>query len=465
VEDSRPVDFAGYRDLDEIGRGRASTVFRAVQSSTGRPVAIKVLSVSGVEERLRRRFERELAVSQRLSGHPNIAEVIDLGYTEAGHPFLVTPYYEHGSLDDRLSRSGPLPVIDVVRIGSQLAGALAEVHRAGILHRDIKPSNVLEAADGEPALTGFGISAIDPAVQAMTMAQSFAAAHTPPEVILGQSATEAGDTYQLASTLYALLSGHAPFQVAPDDGIVALLGRIQSVEVPDIPRADIPPGLIDVLRWALAKDPGARPGPSALADALGSLHGRPPAPTAGPAATPVPVPPPAPADPDPYGAPPGGWAPAPPAPPAPGPASPPPAPAPPPPAPPVPAAPEPATWAPPSTWAPPGAPEPVPAYPSHPPDPSYLASPAPPAVPPPPDLHGPPPLPPARPSGGERTGRSYHDATVRYPESPTVIAPMPPPHPAEPARRGCGGGLVVALIAVALLTAAVVTVALALLVR
>src|SRR4051812_28181838 len=193
MEESRPVNIPGYRDVAEIGRGRASTVYRAVHVGTNRVVAIKVLSISGVEDRLRRRFEREATATQRLAGHPNIAAVVDLGTTGDGHPYVVTDYYAQGSLDDCLARSGPLPVDEVVGMGTRLAGALHEVHGAGILHRDIKPSNVLVGSDGQPALTGFGISAIDPDSQGMTMAQSFAAVHTPPEVILGQNATGATD--------------------------------------------------------------------------------------------------------------------------------------------------------------------------------------------------------------------------------------------------------------------------------
>ena len=257
------MEIPGYRDITEIGRGSASVVYRAEQEQFGRTVAVKVLSVGVVEERLRRRFERECAATGRLTGHPNIVAVLDNGFTADGQPFLTTAYYAHGSLGDRLRQQGPLPLDEVLRIGVKVSGALEAVHQGEILHRDIKPSNLLESGYGEPALTGFGISAIDPSQQAMTMAQSFAPVHTPPEVVLGQAATEASDTYQLASTLYTLLAGHAPFETGTDDGIFSMLGRIQDDEVPPIERADVPPEVVDVLRVAMAKRPEDRFGSTA----------------------------------------------------------------------------------------------------------------------------------------------------------------------------------------------------------
>jgi serine/threonine-protein kinase PknK len=267
------VEIPGYRDFEEIGSGSASVVYRAYQEQFARTVAVKVLSVGSVEERLRRRFERECAATGRLTGHPNIVTVLDSGFTAEGSPYITTAYYAHGSLGDRLKTQGPLPLDETLTIGVKVAGALEAVHHAEILHRDIKPSNLLESGYGEPALTGFGISAIDPAQQAMTMAQSFAPVHTPPEVVLGKQATEATDTYQLASTLYALLTGHAPFETGSDDGIFAMLSRIQENEVPPIDRPDVPPQVVEVLRVAMAKKPEDRyPSSAAFGEAIQKLQ-------------------------------------------------------------------------------------------------------------------------------------------------------------------------------------------------
>jgi serine/threonine protein kinase len=267
------VEIPGYRDITEIGRGSASVVYRAEQVQFGRTVAVKVLSVGVVEERLRRRFERECAATGRLTGHPNIVAVLDNGYTADGNPYITTAFYAHGSLGDRLRDHGPLPLEEVLRIGVKVAGALEAVHHGEILHRDIKPSNLLESGYGEPALTGFGIAAIDPSQQAMTMAQSFAPVHTPPEVVLGEPATPASDTYQLASVLYTLLAGHAPFETGSDDGVFAMLKRIQDEEVPPIDRPDVPPAVVEVLRVAMAKRPDDRyPSTAAFGERLQELQ-------------------------------------------------------------------------------------------------------------------------------------------------------------------------------------------------
>ncbi len=252
------MDIPGYGAITEIGRGSASVVYRAEQEQFGRTVAVKVLAVGTVEDRLRRRFERECAATGRLTGHPNIVAVLDSGFTADGSPYITTALYAHGSLADRLVQGGPLPLDDVLRIGVKMSGALEAVHQQGILHRDVKPSNLLESTYGEPALTGFGISAIDPSRHAMTRAQSFAAVHTPPEVVIGEPATEASDTYQLASTLSTLLVGHAPFETGDDDGIFALLGRIQDAPVPPIGRPDVPSAVSEALQLAMAKRPQDR---------------------------------------------------------------------------------------------------------------------------------------------------------------------------------------------------------------
>ena len=96
----------------------------------------------------------------RLTGHPNIVGVLQVGETEGGYPYLVMQYHRRGSLDARIRRVGPLRSAEVLRLGVKIAGALETAHRAGILHRDIKPANILLTDYGEPALSDFGIAHI-----------------------------------------------------------------------------------------------------------------------------------------------------------------------------------------------------------------------------------------------------------------------------------------------------------------
>lgn len=102
------------------------------------------------------RLQRECELTGRLTGHPNVVTVLDTGMTRAGQPFVVTEFFEHGSLQHRLDDRGPLPVDEVLRIGVKIAGALAAAHEAGILHRDVKPQNIQLSRYGEQALADCG---------------------------------------------------------------------------------------------------------------------------------------------------------------------------------------------------------------------------------------------------------------------------------------------------------------------
>ena len=100
----------GYRNLTRIGHGGFSVVYRAVQESFDRDVALKVLTVVGPDEDARRRFRREIQLAGKLSGHPHVVTVLDTGTTGSGRPYLAMDLYEGGSMKERLGRFplGPL---------------------------------------------------------------------------------------------------------------------------------------------------------------------------------------------------------------------------------------------------------------------------------------------------------------------------------------------------------------------
>lgn len=263
------VSIAGYHDLVRVGAGGFSTVYRAHQDRFDRTVAVKVLSVEMVDETAQRRFQRECRASGRLSNHPNIVTVLDSGFTDDGRPYIVTEYMSNGSLGDRLHAEGVFPVEEVLAIGVKMCSALAAVHAAGILHRDIKPQNILVSDYGEPALADFGISAITVGPEATTGTSSLTPFHTAPEVLEGQPTSIATDVYSLGSTLYTLLAARAPFQRGEDEALLPMMRRIVSDPVPDIDRPDVPPVVMELLRYTLAKQPEGRyPDAIALGEAL-----------------------------------------------------------------------------------------------------------------------------------------------------------------------------------------------------
>lgn len=250
-------DVPGYRVLEQVGEGGFSVVYRAHQDRVDRQVALKVLSLGTVDDAAMRRFQRECRITGRLSDHPNVVTVLDTGLTGAGRPYIAMEYFEHGSLADRLGRDGPLPVPDVLRIGVKMAGALAATHEADVLHRDVKPQNILVSRYGEPALADFGIARLVDNQDA-SHTQAFTPHHAAPEILEGGQPGPASDIYSLGSTLYQLLAGKPAFRGPASEGIAQLMLRILNDPPPPIPRADVPPPVLQVITRSMAKAPEQR---------------------------------------------------------------------------------------------------------------------------------------------------------------------------------------------------------------
>jgi serine/threonine-protein kinase PknK len=250
-------DVPGYRVLEQVGEGGFSVVYRAHQERLDRMVALKVLSVSAVDDAAMRRFQRECKITGRLSGHPNVVTVLDTGTTRSGRPYIAMEYFEHGALTDRLAREGPLPYPEVLRIGVKMAGALTATHETDVLHRDVKPQNVLLSRYGEPALADFGIARLVDSFDA-THTQAFTPHHAAPEVLEGRPPGVGSDIYSLGSTLYQLLAGHPAFKGPPGEGIALLMLRILNDAPPPIPRPDVPAQVADAIGRSMAKTPEQR---------------------------------------------------------------------------------------------------------------------------------------------------------------------------------------------------------------
>ena len=153
------LEAAGFTDLEEIGRGGFGVVYRCRQPHLDRTVAVKVLAADPAPDGLER-FLREQRAMGRLSGHPHIVTVLQVGTTPAGRPYLVMPYHRYGSLDATIRRTGPLNWADTLNLGMALAGALEAAHQAGVVHRDVKPANILLTEYGDAQLADFGIARI-----------------------------------------------------------------------------------------------------------------------------------------------------------------------------------------------------------------------------------------------------------------------------------------------------------------
>ena len=215
---------SGFDDAEEIGRGGFGIVYRCIQAELDRTVAVKVLTADLEENR--ERFVREQRAMGRLTGHPNIVGVLQVGRTDTGYPYLVMTYYRRGSLDARIRRDGPLPLAEVLRLGVKLVGALETAHRAEILHRDIKPGNILYTDYGEPALSDFGIAHVTGAFKTATGTFTGSPAFTAPEILSGDPPSKSSDIYGLGATLFCALTGHAAYERRSGEQLVTQFLRI-----------------------------------------------------------------------------------------------------------------------------------------------------------------------------------------------------------------------------------------------
>ncbi|MBL4846035.1 MAG: protein kinase [Planctomycetes bacterium] len=255
--------------LEELlGEGGMGAVFLARHEVTNAQHALKVVN-SGRPER-RARFEAEALALAKVDAHPGVVGIHLLEHLDHNQSFFALEYVPGTDLAREL-KQGPLEIERAVRIGRQVADALAHVHAQGIVHRDVKPANILLHADDDRALLAdFGL-ALDPEEARLTASNAILG--TPcfmaPEQARGGRAGVGpkADVFSLGAVLYAMLVGEAPFQRPHFVAILEAL--LESAPAPlRRARTDVPPALEELILWALEKDPQDRPDARELVDAL-----------------------------------------------------------------------------------------------------------------------------------------------------------------------------------------------------
>jgi eukaryotic-like serine/threonine-protein kinase len=280
--DSLPLPVVpGLSDLRVLARGGYATVYRAVQQSIGREVAVKVENRTLDSDRDQARFLREARAAGRMSSHPHVVDLFDIGVTVDRHPYLIMELCD-GSYAERM-RTSPLQAVEARDVGIKIADALADAHQLGVLHRDVKPANILYSRFGEPALADFGLAVLaehrDPSVSLEVLTPAYAA----PEMFRHSPPSPAVDVYALCATLYAVMRGKPPrWQADRDPSLITLLDLFAQ-PIPALP--GVPSALTDILRQGMANDPDDRPSAEELRDELSGLSlGKPDGPdAAGPA--------------------------------------------------------------------------------------------------------------------------------------------------------------------------------------
>jgi serine/threonine protein kinase len=250
----------GYRIIREIHRGGQGIVYEALQLSTNRTVAIKVLLEGPFSsERARWRFEREVRLVAALR-HPNIVVIHHSGITQGRHYFAME--YVRGQPLDTHVRLAGLSVRDIIRTFVQVCDAVASAHRSGVIHRDLKPSNILVGEDGTPRVLDFGLAKIlgdeeesHGPVSAPGQIMG-TVRYMSPEQTLGEAAAvdTRTDIYALGVILYELVTGAAPY--ATNGDLAAAFQNIRETEPvrPSRRRREIRSELDAVILRAMAKE-------------------------------------------------------------------------------------------------------------------------------------------------------------------------------------------------------------------
>jgi serine/threonine-protein kinase len=205
-----------YRLLEPLGEGGMGVVFLAERTDGDlcQRVAVKLLHPQGGQDaRLASRFASERRILAALA-HPNIAHLIDAGFTREGRPFLAMDYVD-GERIDVWCDEHALALRARVRLFLKVCAAVEHAHRHLVIHRDIKPANILVDAGGEPKLLDFGIARLlddeSPAQATQTGSHALTLAYASPEQIEGQPLNTATDVYSLGVVLYELVAGERPF--------------------------------------------------------------------------------------------------------------------------------------------------------------------------------------------------------------------------------------------------------------
>lgn len=247
-----------YQILGEIGSGGMATVYKAIQRSLDRPVAIKELKKAyHADEQIVRRFERESRMAASLQ-HENIVHIYD--YWNKPTYAIVMEYVDGTNLAEVIEKSGALPVDVAIMIAIQVCSALDYAHMRGLVHRDIKPSNIMIKRNGEVKLMDFGI-AHTKHLDALTLPGMLLGtpAYMSPEQVIGQPLDVRSDIFSFGIVLYEMLTGAKPFT---DEDTRAVTAKIMKDSYPSPRRVnrDIPRRVQWIINKCLRKKPKRRYG-------------------------------------------------------------------------------------------------------------------------------------------------------------------------------------------------------------
>jgi len=207
------ASLARFEVVRVLGGGGMGVVVLARDSEQGRDVAIKLIRPELVlEQRMVHRFVKEAGHLQKLK-HPNVVPVLEVSDRAEG-PYFVMPYFERGSLSNRIRPGQPMDADEILDIARQVADGLGFAHRHGIIHRDLKPANILIGADGKSCLADFGLARTmfnDTILDVESGQMEGTAPYMSPGVAAGNAEDTRCDIYAFGAVLYEMLTGEPPY--------------------------------------------------------------------------------------------------------------------------------------------------------------------------------------------------------------------------------------------------------------
>jgi serine/threonine-protein kinase len=245
-----------YRVLERVGRGGMGTVYRSIDETLHREVAIKVLNAELNDPEVAKRFRAEAITVARLS-HPGIATIYEL-FQHEGQWLMVMEFVRGETIEHMVERMGPLSPQRSAEISMQALAALAHAHSMGVVHRDLKPANIMITETGSIKIMDFGIARVA-GTEHLTSAGFMMGtpAYMAPEQVLGHEIDARADLYAMGVVFYRLATAKLPFK-----GDTPFAMAQSQVNDPPTPigtvRADLPPWVEQVVVRALAKSPEER---------------------------------------------------------------------------------------------------------------------------------------------------------------------------------------------------------------
>src|SRR5580698_371726 len=257
MENSDSKRFGRYEIVGELGRGAMGVVYKAKDPQIDRIVALKTVALRGQEpeeeEEFRKRFLNEAQAAGRLH-HPGIVAIFDAGENpENHHPYIVLEYVAGEALNRILAREKKFSPAKALQLTEEIAEALEYAHAQGVVHRDIKPGNILVTEDGHAKIADFGIAKLNLAHFTVPGRVLGTPAYMAPEQLNGEGVDGRSDLFSLGVILYAMVTGHSPFQ---GDSATTVSFKVANREPVAASALDLslPRELDEVISRAMAKD-------------------------------------------------------------------------------------------------------------------------------------------------------------------------------------------------------------------